>query len=547
VHVEPDFWGFMEHQSSDPSTIPAVVASSGNTDLAGLPNTVQGMGWAFLKLRDLYAPNALLAIHASSWGSGVDIGSDTRTTVDARAEADKVAAFLNKAGITGNPAGLSTWDVVFNDVADHDSGYSGTWWDRTNVTVPNFARWLMFMGRLHTDTGLPLVVWQVPVGNQYYRTMNNTPGHYQDNRAEYFIANPAQLTVSGIVAVLFGKANQYQTDYTDDVGDGITNPAVISTYQCTICNNHISGVSDDDGGYLRVFVGQYYGATPCTGVTLTANPPSPSNASPITWTATASGCTSPRYRFWEQDPGSRWSMVQDYSASNTYIWTPPAGQFFHCEVDVRDATETVAYDVVFNAGYQRPASFCSATPPGLTATPPSPGATGTTVTFTASASACTNPQFRFWIQDPGRRWSMVQDYSPTATHTWTQTGLLGAYNVEVDVREAGESVAYDAVTNIVYAVSACWTATLSASPASPQPHGTAITLTAGANCPATPTYRFWVRAPGGTWRIVRDYGTANTFTWTPATAGPYALEVDVRDQNATASYEAVYNTTFTAN
>lgn len=30
VHVEPDFWGFMEHQNADPSAIPAVVASSGN-------------------------------------------------------------------------------------------------------------------------------------------------------------------------------------------------------------------------------------------------------------------------------------------------------------------------------------------------------------------------------------------------------------------------------------------------------------------------------------------------------------------------------------
>ena len=69
----------------------------------------------------------------------------------------------------------------------------------------------------------------------------------------------------------------------------------------------------------------------------------------------------------------------------------------------------------------------------------------------------------------------------------------------------------------------------------------------GSTCPGTPTYRFWVRAPGGLWRMVRDYGAANTFTWTPATVGQYALEVDVRDQNATASYEAVYNTTFMAN
>jgi len=55
-----------------------------------------------------------------------------------------------------------------------------------------------------------------------------------------------------------------------------------------------------------------------------------------------------------------------------------------------------------------------------------------------------------------------------------------------------------------------------------------------------------VRTPGGSWRIVRDYSTASTFGWTPATAGTYSLEVDVRDQGATAVYETVANATFQA-
>src|SRR6266852_5805956 len=179
VHVEPDFWGFMEHQNADPSALAAVVASSGNPDLAGLPNTVQGMGWAFLKLRDKYAPNAVLAIHASSWASGINIATDHRTTVDPAAEADAVVSFMNKAGIVGNPTGITPWDVIFNAVADHDAGWYGaltndTWWDRNNTIFPNFTRWLAFMSRMHSDTGLPLVEWQVPAGNQYFKTMNNT-------------------------------------------------------------------------------------------------------------------------------------------------------------------------------------------------------------------------------------------------------------------------------------------------------------------------------------------------------------------------------------
>ncbi|TME38542.1 MAG: hypothetical protein E6I61_12970, partial [Chloroflexi bacterium] len=273
VHVEPDFWGFMEQQSADPSTLPAVVASSGNPDLAGLPNTVQGMGWAFLKLRDKYAPNALLGIHASSWGSGVDIASDQRSSVDPAAEADKLAAFIDKAGIAGNPAGVTPWDLVFNDVADHDAGWYGAasnphWWDRNNVVFPNFTRWLAFMNRLHTDTGLPLVEWQVPLGNQYFDTENNANGHYQDNRAEYFTSHPTQLTAAGIVAVLFGAGNAGQTTYTDAIGDGVTNPSPVASWQCNQCNSHVSTLSDDDGGFLRMAVGAYYRTYPGTACTL---------------------------------------------------------------------------------------------------------------------------------------------------------------------------------------------------------------------------------------------------------------------------------------
>ncbi len=293
VHVEPDFWGFMEHQSADPTTLAAVVASSNNPDLAGLPNTVAGMGLAFLKLRDKYAPSALLAIHASSWGSGVDIASDQRTTVDAAAEADKVVAFIDKAGLVGNPLGITPWDVIFNDVADHDAGYSANWWDRNNVVFPNFTRWLAFMSRMHTATGLPLIEWQVPVGNQYFDTMNNTDGHYQDNRAEYFTAHPSQLTGAGIVAVLFGKANTGQTNYWDDKGDGITNPAPISSWQCNLCDNHTSTVADDDGGFLRMAVGAYYRTFPGTNCMLfpgdsifnTDISSLPVNTQSVTWTA----------------------------------------------------------------------------------------------------------------------------------------------------------------------------------------------------------------------------------------------------------------------
>jgi hypothetical protein len=125
------------------------------------------------------------------------------------------------------------------------------------------------MSQLHTDLSVPLVEWQVPVGNQYFLSENNTTGHFQDNRVEYFLAHPADLTAAGITAVLIGKANSGQTNYTDNMNDGITNPAAVVSFQCNLCNNHTSAYADDDGGYLRIFLAAYYNGSP-------PPPPSPS-------------------------------------------------------------------------------------------------------------------------------------------------------------------------------------------------------------------------------------------------------------------------------
>ena len=268
VQVEPDLWGYLQDRANNasPATLTAAVASSGHADVAGIPNTAQGFGYALLHLRDLYGPNVVLGIHASLWATRRDIAVDTDPTLDPNAVADQTSAFLNAAGVASNPYG-STFDLVFNDVADHDAAWYGDnshWWDRTNTTLPNFARYLTYMTRLRADTGRPLIVWQVPVGNQFFLTMNNTDGHYQDNRAEYFLGHPADLAAAGIAAVLFGKANGGQTNYTDDRGDGITNNGgrPTSAFQCAACNVHTAQYSDDDGGYLRLAVGAYYAASP---------------------------------------------------------------------------------------------------------------------------------------------------------------------------------------------------------------------------------------------------------------------------------------------
>ncbi len=273
VQVEPDLWGYLEQAAAggDASTVSASVSSSGFPDAAGIPNTAQGFAWALLHIRDVYAPNASLAIHASAWAAGADIASSTDPSLNFVAIADATAAFLNSAGVTGNPYG-STWDAVFNDVDDHDAGwweaqnrdnqYFTHWWDPTNTTFPNFSRYLAWVSELHVQTGRQQVAWQVPVGNQYFLTENNTCGHYQDNVAQYFLGHTQSLFNAGLVAVLFGAGNGCQSNNTDAVGDGVTNnngqPTVDLQGHCNGCNVNVSGQADDDGGFLRFLVGKYY-------------------------------------------------------------------------------------------------------------------------------------------------------------------------------------------------------------------------------------------------------------------------------------------------
>ena len=262
IIVEPDLWGYLQqgdHGNDNAASVPASVSSSGFSDAVSYPNTAQGFAWALLHMRDTYAPNALLAIHASLWATRTDIGSNTRSSLDLAGLAQREASFLNSAGLQGNPAGVSTWDLLSNDVAGHDSGQSGgpIWWDRYNRTFPNFARYLTFISMLNRDTHRRVVMWQVPMGNQYFDTMNNSPGHYQDNRAEYILGHVTSFAAAGIISVLFGSPGNGGTMNTDRMYDGVTNPAPIDSYECQFCNTHVSSYSDDDGGYLRLFIGAY--------------------------------------------------------------------------------------------------------------------------------------------------------------------------------------------------------------------------------------------------------------------------------------------------
>lgn len=255
VHVEPDMFGYLESRNSNPALIAASVASSGDADVAAYPNTVAGFGQALLHLRNLYAPNVIMAAHVSTWLWSLSTD-----------------ASLNVAQIAKNDAsfmtGLGNWDLFFTDISDRDAAYyqfvegdgGAHWWDTTNTKYPNFKRLNTWAAAFTAAAKKRLVIWQIPVGNTVMDTMNNTNYHYQDNREQYWLSNypnnqaVSELAQAGVIGLLFGAGNGGTTQNYDAAGDGVTNPKPING------NSRTSSYADDDGGLLRLNVGAYYHA-----------------------------------------------------------------------------------------------------------------------------------------------------------------------------------------------------------------------------------------------------------------------------------------------
>lgn len=269
VHLEPDLFGYLQANDPDPANTPAAVAASGFAEAAGYEDNARGYARLMVALRDQYAPNVILGWHASTWATGVDLipnhGDPDQLAV-------ATAGFYRSLG--------ATFDVVFAEFSDRDAAFyqasrPDRWW-----TPAEFDTYRRFIARLTGETGQEAILWQVPIGNTLYRSCGIAdPGHYQDNRAEFFLqpvveagdtARLAQYRDAGVAALLFGAGQNDQTTYFDARNDGVTNPAAIDNRaynHADHLNDRTAINADDDGGFLRMAIQAYHahGALPLAG------------------------------------------------------------------------------------------------------------------------------------------------------------------------------------------------------------------------------------------------------------------------------------------
>ncbi len=164
----------------------------------------------------------------------------------------------------------------------------------------------------------------------------------------------------------------------------------------------------------------------------------------VTWTAASTGGASVLYQFVLYDDFTgNWTLVQDYSATQTFTWTPAKPGRYSVQVRAKDQNSSLPYASQLASGLF---DVNSAKPEALTLTSstPFPIVTATSVTWTARSRGGIGPiQYQFWVYDgQATRWTMTQDYGAGNTFAWTPA-RPGTYAFQVWARSAGSIEAYE--------------------------------------------------------------------------------------------------------
>ena len=255
--VEPGVTSTIEAQVGDATKAAALVASSGNAELRGLPNTFAGWTQAWVRLRDKYAPKVMLGDSLEAWASGdflVPFGKNYKDS-DIPKWAQGFADFYKTLG--------AKYDFINYQVAYGEAG----WENSTNKGAnfypgpADFARLLAWVQGISDDAHTRVVLESVPVGNTIMAPENNTKYHWQDRYAQKLLGDSGyqyltQLRDAGAIGVVFGFGLSIpDTTCPCDAANDAESQGVPAGQEPTGLR---APSSDDDGGYLQSQVQGYF-------------------------------------------------------------------------------------------------------------------------------------------------------------------------------------------------------------------------------------------------------------------------------------------------
>ncbi|MGE9293336.1 MAG: cellulose binding domain-containing protein, partial [Puniceicoccales bacterium] len=221
--IEPDFLGyFAQNDTSSPDAIYAATSAAYTAGVLdandpAFPDTLAGLVQAINYTFQKYQPSAIYGWQFNLWasppggwttsvgGKGVVRLTDSLGLSDGRLaiynEAAAISQYYVDAGVLSHGASFVSIDKYGLDAA-----YDGNAANPANsIWFWNAVHWtnyLVFVNAMHETTGLPVVLWQLPVGhintthasNPYasdglFESLNNTVQHYEDSSGTYFLGD----------------------------------------------------------------------------------------------------------------------------------------------------------------------------------------------------------------------------------------------------------------------------------------------------------------------------------------------------------------------
>ncbi len=251
----------------------------------------------------------------------------------------------------------------------------------------------------------------------------------------------------------------------------------------------------------------------------------------------------------------------DWLATDEQPWltyTPAAGEALHtnaAEVYITGSTRnlspsryaaTIVVSEPADAAHAVPVTvtFDVLSRPVITASTSFPAAAGAPITFTAAVTGGAGSfEYRFWRFASASGWTLVRDYAPSPSWTWTPTATDTAeYLIQVWVRAAGSSADWEAWgSSSSFTIATVPVVTLSSDVAFPAATGTQVTWTVQTTGGIAPLeFKFWRFKAGAGWTIARDWAPSNIHTWTPgpADAGSYQYQAWVRNAGSPGNPDA---------
>jgi hypothetical protein len=226
------------------------------------------------------------------------------------------------------------------------------------------------------------------------------------------------------------------------------------------------------------------------------------------------------------------------NANGTVTYTAPATPgTYTFTYTVKDNAAT---PLTSNSGTVTVTVIAAATGVSLVPSSASPQAPLTPITFIAAGSGGSGSyEYQFSTKTAGNQYVVARAYNSAGSWIWTPAAT-GAYDIKVDVRNAGSTSASEASGNVFFyqIQTPATNITIVPNLTAPQAPGTAITFTATATGGSGPyEYRFWANTGNG-YAIAQDYNSANTWVFTPTKPGIYDILVDVRGQGSTVFRDA---------